>query len=158
MPADDPLRATVKGLTLLASLVAYGALAIYILSETWNAKSGKPPDIPGVQAAALGGLAVALGAGYAAVLGVPVNTTLLNEIQQLSGWWPKLRKWIASALFERTMLGAGVLLYLVVGAAMCVTYALYEGETPEVVKTISIGFAGYVIAYIGAAYQKFGAA
>ena len=150
---DGPFESAVRNLTLLAALVAYVGLAGYIINQTWDATAGKPPDVPTVQAAALGALAVALGAGYAIILGVPPrrrSTLGLRNEQGLKRFW----EWIASAPTGVRLLGVGALAYLLVGMAISVTYAFNEKETPSVLSTIAVGFGGYVIAYIGAAYQK----
>jgi hypothetical protein len=68
---EDPFRRAVRNLTFLGALVGYAGLAIYVGWETWDAAAGTPPTVPGVQSAALGALAVALGAGYAMILGIP---------------------------------------------------------------------------------------
>jgi hypothetical protein len=150
---DDPFKTAVRNITVLAALVAYVGLALYVVWETWDAKAGAPPEVPGVQAAALGALAVALGAGYAVILGVPPKTAeqlgLLNE----SGW-KRFWKWITTASTGVRLLGLGALAYLFIGMAIAATYAFNEKETPTVLSTIAVGFGGYVIAYLGAAYQK----
>ena len=153
---DDPLRLMIKNLTIAAALAAYFLLAVYLVWKTIDAKAKTVPDVPSVQAAALGALAVALGAGYASVLGVPVSSSQYSA-QSLSTGWDRIKAWLGSAFLERSLLGLGALLYLFAGMLISVTYALNEGETPEVLKTVAIGFGGYVIAYLGAAYQRFSA-
>jgi hypothetical protein len=148
---EDPLRTAVRGLTLLGALLAYGALAGYVLWETWAASTA--PTISNVQGAALGALAVALGAGYASILGVPPKT---GGTRITGTGWEKVKAWLRIVLLERTLLGAGVILYMLAGGAMCLTYAFNEAQTPSIVKTVAVAFGGYVIAYIGAAYERFG--
>lgn len=156
---DDPVKLIVRALTLVGALVAYAGLAAYVISETWDAST--TPTISDVRTAALGALAVALGAGYAAVLGIPAKPlkTAKDDQGNAVTWakakaWAKVKAWF-QRISEHALLVTGVILYLVVGAAMCVTYAFNESESPPIVKTIAVGFGGYVIAYIGAAYQKF---
>ena len=150
---DGPFETAVRNLTLLAALVAYVGLALYIVNQTWDATAGKPPDVPTVQAAALGALAVVLGAGYAVILGVPPKRLSDLDFQNESGF-KRFWEWITSAPTGVKLLGLGALAYLLVGIAIGVTYAFNEKETPAVLSTIAVGFGGYVIAYIGAAYQK----
>jgi hypothetical protein len=147
---EDPLRTAVRGLTLLGALLAYAGLAGYVIWKTWDAST--TPTISNVQGAALGALAVALGAGYASILGVPPKT----GGPAITGTGAKLKAWLRIVLLEHTLLGAGVILYMLAGGAMCLTYAFNEAQTPSIVKTVAVGFGGYVIAYIGAAYQRFG--
>lgn len=155
MTNDDPLRLLIKNLTLLVAFGGYVALAIYLVWKTWDARgTGTAPTIPGVQSAALGGLAVALGAGYASVLGVPVSTAAMASLADKTGW-DKMKAWLTSSLTERSLLGLGAVLYLAAGVLICITYGLNESETPTILKTVAVGFAGYVVAYLGAAYQRF---
>jgi hypothetical protein len=151
---DDPFKTAVQNLTVLAALVAYVGLAFHIGSQTWDATGGKPPVVPGVQETALGALAIALGAGYAIILGVPPKTLGQLGLTKEDSTWDRFRKWIAAASTGVKLLGLGALLYLLVGIGIAVTYAFNEKETPTVLSTIAIGFGGYVIAYLGAAYQK----
>jgi hypothetical protein len=151
---DDPFKTAVRNLTVLAALVAYVGLAAYLIWETWDARAGAAPTISGVQSAALGALAVALGAGYAVILGVPPKTAEELHLTLHDKGWARFKKWIAAQSTGIKLLGIGVLAYLFVGMAIAATYAFNENETPPVLSTIAIGFGGYVIAYIGAAYQK----
>jgi hypothetical protein len=150
---DGPFETGVRNLTLLAALAAYVGLALYIVKQTWDATGGRPPDVPTVQAAALGALAVALGAGYAIILGVPPKHRSQLGLKNEKGL-RRFLEWINSASTGVKLLGIGALAYLLVGMAISVTYAFNEKETPAVLSTIAVGFGGYVIAYIGAAYQK----
>ena len=150
---DDPFKAAVRNLTVLAALLAYVGLAFYITKQTWDATGGKPPDVPSVQAAALGALAVALGAGYAILLGIHPKTAGELGLTDKSGF-DRFWTWITSVSAGVTLLGVGALAYLFVGIGIGVTYAFNEKETPAVLSTIAVGFGGYVIAYLGAAYQK----
>jgi hypothetical protein len=141
---------------VVAALIAYAALAAYVVGQTWDAKPGKAPTIPGVQSAALGALAVALGAGYAVILGIPPKPASRFGLADEDKGWKRFVKWIKSQSTKLILLGIGSLLYLVIGAAIGVTYAFNEPETPTVLKTIAVGFGGYVIAYLGVAYQTVG--
>jgi hypothetical protein len=151
--ADDPFKTAVRNVTVLAALIAYVGLAIYILVLTWQASGGKPPNIPGVQSASLGALAVALGAGYAVILGVPPKPAV-QGFNANESWWTRFRTWISSQPTGTKLLGLGALAYLMIGMGIATTYAFNESETPAVLRTIAVGFGGYVIAYLGAAYQK----
>jgi hypothetical protein len=150
---DDPFKTAVRNITVLAALVAYVGLASYVIWETWDAMAGVPPEIAGVQSAALGSLAVALGAGYAVILGVPPKTEGALGLTGKEGW-DRFWTWISAQSTGTVLLGLGAFAYLLVGIAMAATYAFNEEETPTVLSTIAIGFGGYVIAYLGAAYQK----
>lgn len=147
---DDPFQIAVRNVTVLAALVAYAGLAVYVVWQTWQAASGTPAEVPGVQSAALGALAVALGAGYAVILGVPPK----EEEEIRASGFRRFWKWITAGGTGTVLLGLGALLYLVVGIVISATYAFNEAETPTVLSTIAVGFGGYVIAYLGAAYSK----
>lgn len=151
---DDPFKTAVRNLTVLAALIAYVGLALYIVEQTWDARAGTKPTVPNVQAAALGALAVALGAGYAVILGVPPKTRDELGIAENDNAFQAFWKWLTAAPTGTLLLGLGALAYLVVGVLIGVTYAFNEQETPTVLSTIAVGFGGYVIAYLGAAYQK----
>ena len=146
---DDPFQTAVRNLTLLAALLAYVGLALYVVNQTWDATTGTKVVVPGVQSSALGGLAVALGAGYAVLLGLPPKP----GGTQLKGF-KKFWEWLTAGGTSAVLLGIGALVYLVVGVTIGVTYAFNEAETPAVLRTIAVGFGGYVIAYLGSAYQK----
>jgi hypothetical protein len=151
---DDPFKTAVRNLTVLIALVAYVGLALYIVVQTWDARGGTAPTVPNVQAAALGALAVALGAGYAVILGVAPKTRQELGIAEDDSAFRAFWKWLTAASAGTWLLGLGALAYLFVGVVISATYAFNEQETPTVLSTIAVGFGGYVIAYLGAAYQK----
>ncbi len=134
----------VRLLTLAAAELTFVGLVILFLVRTWEAKAGIPPTLSSVETSALGGLAVLLGGGYGVVLGAQGSV----GPQDLAGGAVK------KAIGERTLLFAGVIFYMFAGFAICVTYGLNEAETPAVLRTIAIAFAGYVVAYISTAYQQ----
>jgi hypothetical protein len=84
-----------------------------------------------------------LGAGYALTLGVP------GPEAGIAGW-----RGVGQLVRARPLLFVGVFVYMFAGFAVCVTYAVHEGETPDVLKTIAVAFGGYVIAYLGTAYRQ----
>lgn len=67
------LRTLVRAMTLIIAELVFVALICVFVIETWDAKPNTPPDLSGVQVSAAGALAVAFGAGYAALLGVFVT-------------------------------------------------------------------------------------
>ena len=99
---EDPVKLVVRGLTLLGALVAYAGLAAYVIWETSEAKAKTAPMFSDVQTGALGALAIALGAGYATVLGIPAKPLLTagNTSWERAGFWDKVKAWI-SRLSER---------------------------------------------------------
>lgn len=162
MPENDPIRLAIRNVTLFAAFVAYAALSWYVLSKTTDAKAGQVADITTVEAAALGALAVALGGGFAAILGVPAAggnggagaAAAEDRWDQLRAIVGRLLLWLADAKTERWLLVLGVIVYFVACSAMAVVWVLHERETPDIVKTIATGFGGYVLAYVSAAYQR----
>lgn len=64
-------------------------------------------------------------------------------------------RWLGGQFSLRNLLSLGVLLYMLAGAALGLTYLWNVKESPGVVKTISVAFGGYVIAYIGKAYKDY---
>jgi uncharacterized membrane-anchored protein YitT (DUF2179 family) len=134
----------VRLLTLAAAELVFVGLVILFVVRTWEAKAGVPPTLSSVETSALGGLAILLGGGYGVVLGAQGSV----GSKDLAGGAVK------KAIGERALLFAGVVLYMFAGFAICITYGLNEAETPAVLRTIAIAFAGYVVAYISTAYQQ----
>lgn len=142
---NQTLASFVRAMTLAVAEVAFLGLVVSFVWRTASAKTGMPPDLPDVQVSAAGALAVALGGGYALTLGVPSSGALVED-----GFVNAVK----SLLSEKLWLSLGVLFYLAAGIAACATYGLSEAETPGILKTIAVGFGGYVIAYIGMAYRQ----
>jgi hypothetical protein len=147
-PSPDPnrqkLAAFVRAVTVAGAEVAFAGLFAYILYETWGAVADQPPSISGPVQGAAGALAVALAAGYAGALGMPPASG-----KDAFAWFASgTRNW------PEFFLLLGVLLYMFVGAACGLTYLANVDETPSILKTVSIAFGGYVIAYLGTAYKQ----
>jgi hypothetical protein len=142
---EKELASLVRGLTLFLAEVAFLSLVLSFVVRTFSAKAGVPPDLPDVQASAAGALAVALGGGYALTLGIPSADSIVGQSTVIT---------VKKLFLEKVWLSLGVLLYLIAGVATCIAYGLNEAETPGVLKTIAVGFGGYVIAYIGVAYRQ----
>lgn len=151
MNDKEKISLFVRLLTLAAAELAFVGLTAIFVIETWTAAAGKAPDLSTVQGSALAGLAVLLGGGFGVVLGAQGkggsgalapddNVTVTQAVKKAVG--------------ERTLLFAGVIIYMFAGLVICVTYALNEPETPSVLKTIAIAFAGYVVAFVSTAYQQ----
>ena len=139
----------IRGFTLIAAELAFVALFVNFVVETWRAADGDPPTFSDVQVNAGGALAVVIGAGYATVLGVEPHAE--NSVAMLSrDWFGKVRQ----LLQERLLLLLGVGLYMLIGIAVAVTYAVNEAETPGVLRTFAVAWGGYVIAYLGAAFRR----
>ena len=137
------LTALVRAVTLFGSEVAFAGLFAYVIYETWDANSGKPPDISKPVEGAAAALVVALAVGYAGALGVQPQPGT-RAVAWFSKW-PSLTE---------LLLFLGVFLYMLVGAACGLTYLANVEEAPGLIKTVAIAFGGYVIAYIGAAYRQ----
>jgi hypothetical protein len=142
---NQTLANFVKAMTLFVAEVAFLGLVISFVWRTATAKTGMPPDLPDVQVSAAGALAIVLGGGYALTLGVPSSEALVKNGVVAT---------VGSLLSEKLWLSLGVVFYLAAGIAACITYGLSEAETPGILKTIAVGFGGYVIAYIGMAYRQ----
>jgi hypothetical protein len=144
MSERETVSLVARAATVIAAEIAFVGLVAKLLIDTWQAKTGVPPDPPAVQVSAVGGLALVLGGGYALILGVPA------QLDPATGLWAQLKRVDG----VKVALLGGALIYMVAGFAICITYALRSSETPEVLKTVAIAFSGYVIAYIGTAYQQ----
>jgi hypothetical protein len=139
---EAEVAAAIRALTLFGANLAFAALFAYILYETW---SGAGPDaITKPVESAAAALAVALGAGYALMLG--------------TGNGGAVREGFSVAMTAMTSIKVlGVVLYMAVGTACGVTYLVHDPQAPGIVKTVAVAFGGYVLAYIGAAYRQFSA-
>jgi hypothetical protein len=141
----------VRLLTLAAAELAFVGLTAIFVVETWAAAGGKAPDLSAVQGSALAGLAVLLGGGFGVVLG----SQGAGGAKALASDDDKsIVQAVKKAVGERTLLFAGVIIYMFAGFVICVTYALNEAETPSILKTIAVAFAGYVVAFVSTAYQQ----
>lgn len=147
---DKNVSTLVRSGILFLAEMAFLGLVISFVWRTVAAKSGLPPDLPTVQVSAAGALAVALGGGFAVALGVSPTPVVGAAEEKKPTLWDSIK----SVLSEKLWLSLGVVAYIVAGAAACVVYGLFEAETPGILKTIAVGFGGYVIAYIGAAYRQ----
>lgn len=140
----EKLGQVVRSVTLFAAEAAFLGLVTSFVIQTFRAKSGSPPDLAEVQVSAAGALAVALGAGFAITLGLPKE----------GGGTASFGAAVKDIFEEKFWLSVGVLAYMVAGFAACAAYGLNEAEAPGILKTIAVGFGGYVIAYIGMAYRE----
>jgi len=150
---DTDATVVVRLATVMCAELAFVALFAWIMWQTWAASNGQPPSISGVREGAAGSLAVLLGAGYASVLGIQPQDSAKSATPT---GFVALSKSVKDFLVNRLILFLGVFLYLLVGVASCVTYALNEGEAPAILKAVAVGFGGYVVAFIGSAYQRGG--
>lgn len=141
----------VRMLTLAAAEFAFVGLTAIFVAETWAAKGGEASDLSAVQGSALAGLAVLLGGGFGVVLGAQGKG---GAKALTTGDSVSVAEAVKKAVGERTLLFAGVIIYMFAGFVICVTYALNEAETPSILKTIAVAFAGYVVAFVSTAYQQ----
>lgn len=143
-PERQRMAALVRAVTLIATEVAFAGVFAYVMYETWGAPDKQPPTISGPVEGVAGALAVALAAGFAGVLGTHPSAGT-NGLK----WFTK-----ANVLSTEFILFIGVFLYMTVGAACGLTYLANTDESPGLLRTVSVAFGGYVIAYIGSAYRQ----
>jgi hypothetical protein len=168
---DGTLSMRIAGLSALKGLVLYGAtltfagLYAYFMEQIVVAPSGEPPH-PGAAlvsvAAALAGI---LGSAFALAVGVPTRATnagLTRQLEEMekSGGKNKIRararQFLSlepggrkSASWPQTI---GIWVYALVAFAVAVVYLVNQGETPPTIKALAVAFAGYVVAFMTAAY------
>jgi hypothetical protein len=157
-PAAQELKPSTVGdwagrLTLLGAELAYLGLVSYLIFISWDSKSGVVPGVSDGIIGLVGALATAFGLGYASVLGVQPPTKDPPQLQ--GGAVRRFFQWLDAVLTVNNLLGAGILFYMASGTALGVTYLANQNESPGVVKTIAVAFGGYVVAYIGKAYQNY---
>ena len=151
MTDKEKISLIVRMGTLMVAEIAFLGLTVIFIVKTWTATGGEPPDFPAVQGSALAGLAVLLGGGFAVVLGSQGSGGAKSLPTDNS---ETVAQAVRKAVGERTLLFVGVIIYMAAGSAICVTYALHESQTPSILKTIAIAFAGYVVAFVSTAYQQ----
>jgi hypothetical protein len=134
------VKQIIRILTAGGAEAAYLGLVAYFVYLTWNASGGAPP-LSEVQTGAAAALAVALGGGYALALGITPQGLQFREGKPRLAWLLK------------TILAIGIVGYFGAGVACCVTYAFNESVTPGILKALSAGFGGYVVAYLAQAYK-----
>jgi hypothetical protein len=140
-------------LTLFGAELGYLGLVSYLIFISWDSKSGVVPGVSDGIIGVVGALATAFGLGYASVLGVQPPSKEPPQLQ--GGVVRRLFQWLDAVLTVSNLLGAGILFYMLAGTALGVTYLANQNESPGVVRTIAVAFGGYVIAYIGKAYQNY---
>jgi len=160
----------IAGLSILKGLVLYGATLTftgfyaYFIYRIADASHLKPPHLDAAIVSAAAALAGVLGSAFALVVGVPSDTTnegLADDLKTVRVTGKnKRRAWVRKALSLEPggvdqaswPLTFGIWMYAAVAAAVAVTYLVNQGETPEAIKALAIAFAGYVIAFMTAAY------
>jgi hypothetical protein len=150
---DTPVSDWAAKLTLAGAEAAYIALVTFLVWRTLNSPHLKQAHVSDAVAATTGTLAAAFAVGYATVLGVPPGG---SEEERLKGTRPvRLLRWLRAQFNLRNLLALGVFMYMAAGAALGLTYLTHTVESPAVVKTVSVAFGGYVVAYIGKAYKDY---
>ena len=152
-PRVTPVSDWAGRLTLAGAELAYIALVVYLVRETWHSPPGKVPSVSDAVAATTAALATAFAIGYASVLGVPPADETTRGLDATKP--VRFLHWLYSQFSLRNLLGLGVFMYMAAGAALGLTYLANTKESPGVVKTIAVAFGGYVIAYIGKAYKDY---
>jgi hypothetical protein len=164
--SDSGLAGRIAGLSVLKGLVVYGAtlafagLYAYFMEEIASAASNTPPHLSPAMVGAAAALAGILGSAFALVIGVPVRTTnLALEKAQSEDTPPRgtlLRRVLSlepggtdQPSWPQTF---GIWMYAGVAAAVALVYILNQSETPPGIRALAIGFAGYVVALMTAAY------
>jgi len=152
-----PLGDWAGRLTLLGAELVYLGLAAYLAWITFSAHGGQTPGVSGTVSGVTGALAAAFGVGYATVLGVEAGRGPAAFVaEQAPSKLAKALRRINAVFSLKSLLGLGVVLYLISGALLGIAYLIKSGQSPAVVRTIAIAFGGYVISYIGLAYKQYG--
>lgn len=151
-----PLGDWTGRLTLLGAELVYFGLAVYLTWITFTAQGTTTPAVSGAVSGATGALAAAFGVGYAAVLGVEASDgSATREYQGFAQRIAPALNWLGAVLSLKSLLGFGVVLYMVSGGLLGITYLAHSDQSPAVVHTIAIAFGGYVISYIGLVYKQY---
>jgi hypothetical protein len=164
----------IAGLPVLNGLVVYGATLMfaafygYFIAEIASAATNHPPKLDRTMVAAAAALAGVLGSAFALYVGLPSDTTnedleraLAKETDtskkrnfwRRQNWWRRFLSLEPSGRHRASWpLTCGVWVYAIVATAVALVYVLNQGETPASIRTIAIGFAGYVVSFMTAAY------
>ena len=177
-PADgSTIAAKIAGLPTLKGLVLYGATLTfagfyaYFIDRIVSAESGAKPHLDPVMISAAAALAGVLGSAFALVIGTPpaaINEDLARQLKKVREGTVKGREKIRVRVrqvlsFEPAgvpgepneyswPLTFGIWAYAVVASAVAITYFLNQGETPPEIKALAVAFAGYVLAFLTAAF------
>lgn len=166
--AQGSIAQRIAGLSVLKGLVVYGATLTfagfyaYFMERIATAGTGHPPHLNGAMVGAAAALAGVLGSAFALVIGVPTDAT--NEDLGIALTAAETRKkgrtWLRKVLslepgrsdLASWPLTIGIWVYAAVASATAVVYLVNQAETPPGIRALAIAFAGYVIAFMTAAY------
>jgi len=162
------LAGRIAGLSVLKGLVLYGATLTfagfyaYFMEQIAAAATNTPPHLNTAMVSAAAALAGILGSAFALVIGVPVRATNKGLEAALSPEPKKRRRgtWLRKVLslepggtdhasLPQTF---GIWMYAAVASAVAIVYFVNQGETPTEIKALATAFAGYVVAFMTAAY------
>jgi hypothetical protein len=169
--APGDLAARIAGLSVLKGLVLYGStLAFagfyaYFMVRIAEASQGRQPHFDMAVVSAAAALAGVLGSAFAIVIGVPTDARATNAALHEAVASARTLPERALALVHRLLslepkdtgsaswpLTFGIWAYAIVGSATSIVYLLNRAETPDTIKGLAVAFAGYVIAFVTAAY------
>jgi hypothetical protein len=169
-PATDSIAKRIGGLSVLKGLVLYGATLTfagfyaYFMYEIASASTNTPPHLSTAMVSAAAALAGVLGSAFALVVGVPADVTnedLEDALTTAKTTGKKRKRTLLRAVFSLEPgrqdlpswpLSFGIWMYAAVASAVAIVYLLNQGETPPGIKALAIAFAGYVVAFMTAAY------
>ncbi|SRR5713101_4571649 len=165
------IASRIGGLSILKGLVLYGATLTfagfyaYFMTEIASAANGKSPALDSALVSAAAALAGVLGSAFALVIGVPTdpqatNQSLKEAFAQANSRSDTILAWGRKILSLEPKdensaswpLTFGIWTYAAVASAVSITYLLNQAETPPAIKALAIAFAGYIIAFLTAAY------
>jgi hypothetical protein len=170
--AGQPQDGQIGGLSVLKGLILYGAvfafasLYVYFIVRIFEAKAGKPPTFDGTLVSAAAALAGVLGSAFALQVGTSTDQAGTNTALRVALTAPhrsigeQTLAWLRlvlsleprdtkSASWPKTF---GIWAYAAVGAAVAITYACNQNETPGAIKALAVAFGGYVITLVTTAY------
>jgi hypothetical protein len=149
-----------KGLVLYGATLTFAGFYAYFIVKITGADANSPPQLNSAMVSAAAALSGVLGSAFALVIGVPTEVTN-EDLQKAIAENPKKKQTRLRTLLSLEPGGPdrsswpltfGVWAYAVVASAVAIVYLLNQGETPSMIKALAIAFAGYVIAFVTAAY------
>lgn len=167
----EPDAPRIAGISALKGLVLYGAVLTFaglygdFIVQITKADPSTQPKLQATLVSAAAALAGVLGSAFALEIGTTTHATncKLSEAIELASTKRQKRVtriWQAFSLEPKSTSSAswpktfGIWVYAIVASAVAITYVLNQNETPGTIKTLAVGFAGYVIALVTAAYKS----
>ena len=160
---SERARTTIRILISATVLLGFLAIWVTIVIQTWLYEPTKTePKLPisGEVAALAGLLSTTVAAGTAAALGFEIPGDGFNHAQRVPAasrsvsLLTAFRVRISEVLTVSRLLAAGSLAYMLIGAAVAITYLVNLGKAPEILAAFYLAAVGWALAAFTATFKK----